>query len=815
MVRHLPAGTVTFLFTDVEGSTRLLHEFGAERYAAALQEHRRLLRETFAPHGGVEVDTQGDAFLVAFPTAPGAVEAARAAQAALAGGPIRVRMGLHTGTPHLAVEGYVGEDVHLGARIAAAGHGGQVLLSSATQAALDGEVLELGEHRLKDFEEAVAIFQLGYERFPPLKTISNTNLPRPASSFVGREREVAELAALLQDGARIVTLSGPGGTGKTRLAIEAAAELVGEFKAGVFWVGLGAVRDPGLVVDTIEQTLGAKQALDAYLGERELLLLLDNLEQVIDAAPELAAVVRACPNLRLLVTSRELLRIDGEIAYAVPALADREAIDLFCARTGLAPDDAIAELCARLDNLPLALELAAARARVLTPKQILGRLSQRLDLFQGGRDAELRQQTLRATIAWSHDLLDVDEKQLFARLAVFEGGCTLDAAEAVADAQLDTLQALVDKSLLRHSGDRFWMLETIREFAADLLAGSGEEEALRARHGEHFLALGERAYAERYDFGIEWVERLESAYDNLRAALDYWRATGSTRFGDLASALGWFWAVTSRLAEGSRALDDAIALANGASPLIARALLAAGWIDLQHALYPSARARFERAAELARELSNEAGRIEALLGIAWIHQQIGENDDALRLFEEILGQARELGHDALTSWALGGVCQVLVAVGDADRAEPLATELLTLTRNTHDPEIVSSADHFLADCAMIRGDYTLSERHFQSGLKGALRARKPEQQSYEVLGIAFCAAALGRHEHAVRLEGAVAAQWEELGISSAVPFIEARRAELIGAARSALGRDRADAAFAEGRAIGWNQATRLALGLIR
>jgi predicted ATPase len=761
------------------------------------------------------VDTQGDAFLVAFPTAPGAVAAARAAQAALAGGPIRVRMGLHTGTPHLAVEGYVGEDVHLGARIAAAGHGGQVLLSSATRAALDGEVLELGEHRLKDFEEAVAIFQLGHERFPPLKTISNTNLPRPASSFVGREREVAELAALLQEGARLVTLSGPGGTGKTRLAIEAAAELVGEFKAGVFWVALAAVRKPGLVVDTIEQTLGAKQPLDAYIGERELLLLLDNLEQVVDAAPELAAVLRACPNLRLLVTSRELLRIDGEIAYAVPALADREAIDLFCARTGLPPDSAIAELCTRLDNLPLALELAAARARVLTPKQILGRLSQRLDLFQGGRDAELRQQTLRATIAWSYDLLDVDEQQLFARLAVFAGGCTLDAAEAVANAQLDTLQTLVDKSLLRHSSDRFRMLETIREFAADLLAGSREAEALRARHGEHFLTLGERAYTERHAFGFEWVERLESDYDNLRAALDHWRTTRPTGFVELASALGWFWTVTFRLAEASRALDDAIALANGTSPLITRAFLATGWVDLNRGLYPSARARFERAAALALELGDEAGRLEARQGIAWVHQYIGDNDDALRLFEENLDQARELGHNTLTIEALIGICEALVAVGDANRAEPLANELLTLTRNTHDPEIVGSADHFLADCAMIRGDYTLSERHFQSSLEGALRARNPGQQSVEVLGIAVCAAALGRHEHAVRLEGAVAAQWEDLGMSHAVPFIEAQRAQLIGAARSALGRARADAAFAEGRAIGWNQATRLALGLIR
>jgi predicted ATPase/class 3 adenylate cyclase len=811
VVRDLPAGTVTFLFTDVEGSTRLLHELGAERYATALQEHRRLLREAFERHGGFEVGTEGDSFFVVFENAAGAVAAAEEAQLALAGGPIRVRMGLHTGTPNLAEAGYVGEDVHLGARIAAAGHGGQVLLSWATRAAQNSDVLELGEHRLKDFEEAVAIFQLGQELFPPLNTISNTNLPRPASSFFGREREVMELAALFQDGARLVTLSGPGGTGKTRLAIEAAAELVGEFKAGVFWVGLAAVRDPGLVVDTIEQTLGAKQPLVSYIGDRELLLLLDNLEQVVEAAPELATVLRTCPKLRLLVTSRELLRIDGEVAYAVQVLADREAVELFCARAGLPADDTVAELCARLDNLPLALELAAARTSVLTPAQMLDHLSQRLDLFRGGRDADPRQRTLRATIAWSYDLLAAHEKQLFARLAAFSGGCILDAAEDVVDAQLDTLQALIEKSLVRHSGGRFWMLETIREFANDLLGSSGEAETLRKRHGEHFLAFAERAHAERYDLGIEWIERLESDHDNLRAALDYWRTTGSSQFVELASALGWFWVVTARFAEGSRALDDAIALADGASPRLVRTLLAAGMIDEDRGLFPSARARFEWAAALALERGDEAGRLEALQCIAWIHQQVGENDEALRLFEEVLGQARALGEDVLTSYALAGLCQVLVAVGDADRAEPLATELLILTRTTHDPEIVANADHFLADCAMIRGDYTLSEQHFRKGLEGALRARKPVQQSFEVLGIAFCAAALARHEHALRLEGAVAAQWEDLGLSSAVPFIEARRAKLIGAARNALGPDRANAAFAEGHAIGWTQATQLAL----
>ncbi|TML20766.1 MAG: adenylate/guanylate cyclase domain-containing protein, partial [Actinobacteria bacterium] len=313
---ELPAGTVTFLFTDVEGSTKLLHELGAERYAQALAEHRRIVREACAVCGGVEVDTQGDAFFLAFPTAQGALRAAHRIGDGLQPGRIRLRMGLHTGTPLLTEEGYVGEDVHFAARIAASAHGGQVVLSQATRDLLDDQLTDLGEHRLKDIEQAVAIFQLGDETFPPLKTISNTNLPRPASSFVGRERELTEVLARIEQGARLLTLTGPGGSGKTRLALEAAATLVPEYRAGVFWVGLAALRDPALVTEQIAQTLGAKDGLAEHIGERELCLLLDNLEQVIEAAPDVSAILASCPNLTLLVTSRELLRVQGSRSSA-------------------------------------------------------------------------------------------------------------------------------------------------------------------------------------------------------------------------------------------------------------------------------------------------------------------------------------------------------------------------------------------------------------------------------------------------------------------------------------------------------------------
>ena len=419
MRRELPNGTVTLLFSDVEGSTTLLHELGAEAYADALAEHRQIVRAACAAESGFEVDNQGDAFFFAFRSAPEALAAAHAVTGALAAGPIRVRIGVHTGTPLLTEEGYVGDDVHLAARVGASGHGGQVVLSRATRELVDGLPLtDLGEHRLKDIPGAVSIFQLGSERFPPLKTISNTNLPHPASSFIGRERELRDLLAAIR-GARLVTVTGPGGSGKTRLAIEAAATLVPSYKAGVFWVGLATLRDPALVSETIAQTLGAKNGLAEHIGERELLLLLDNMEQVIEAAPQLSSLLSACANLNVLVTSRELMRVQGEVEYQAPPLAAPEAVALFCERSRLEPSEEIAELCVRLDEMPLAVELAAARAKALSPRQILERLSQRLDLFVSGRDADPRQQTLRATIDWSHDLLSEEEQRVLRALSVF------------------------------------------------------------------------------------------------------------------------------------------------------------------------------------------------------------------------------------------------------------------------------------------------------------------------------------------------------------------------------------------------------------
>jgi predicted ATPase/class 3 adenylate cyclase len=699
----LPSSTVTLLFTDIEGSTRLLHELGADAYAEALSEHRRLLRGAFAAHRGVEVDTQGDAFFVAFPNAPDAVAAARAAQEALGSGPIQVRIGLHTGTPKLAEEGYVGADVHLGARIAAAGHGGQVLLSKATRELVDGAVSDLGEHRLKDFAEPVWLYQLGQERFPPLKTISNTNLPRPASSFVGREREVSEVVSLLQDGARLVTLAGPGGSGKTRLAIEAAAELVPEFRNGVFWVGLAALRDPALVTETVAQTLGAKDGLAEHIGERELLLLLDNFEQVVEAAPELASLLEACRNLQLLVTSRELLRVRGEVKYGVRPLSQPEAVDLFSARSQLEPDQTIAELCTRLDNLPLAVELAAARTSVLSPTQILDRLAQRLDLLKGGRDTEARQQTLRATIAWSYEILSEEEQQLFARLAVFTGGCTLDAAEQVVEADLDALQALVDKSLLRHTGDRLWMLETIREYAAERLEESTDAREMRRRHAEFFLARAQEAEPHLRAESREWLDRLEREQDNLRAALDELEASDESELLlELAGAAWWLWSLRGPVAEARRRLERA--LAADPTPTIARAKALIGAADLTMDTGDHAMTRFwaEEALALCRTLGDAWGAAYCLLGLGLVFASEDAWSEAQPLFAESVRLFREVGDEHWAQQTSRRLAWSYEELGDLERARALHEEGLRWAR--------ASGDEFIkARSLAALAQYTLDE----------------------------------------------------------------------------------------------------------
>jgi predicted ATPase/class 3 adenylate cyclase len=641
-----PSGTVTLVFTDVEGSTRLLAELGHNAYRDALAGHRHAVRDAFGRHGGYEVDNQGDSFFFAFASAPDGVQAVSDALQALEPGPLRIRVGLHTGTPVLDPPKYVGLEVHKAARIMAAAHGGQVLVSRATRELLDGSLplRDLGEHKLKDFDRAEHLFQLGERAFPPLRTISNTNLPRPASSFVGRDRELAEVTGLLDSGTRLVTLTGPGGTGKTRLAIEAASALVERFRSGVVWVELAAVRDSDLVLPAISQVVGARVGLAEHVGDREQLIVLDNLEQVIDVGPELASLIEACPNLCLLVTSRERLAVRAEAELEVPPLPDDDAVALFTTRSRVEPTPEAEELCRRLDNIPLALELAAARTKSLDPPQILERLGRRLDLLTGGRDADPRQRSLRATIEWSYDLLEPDEQRLFARLAVFTGGCTLEAADDVCDADLDTLGSLVEKSLVRHSRGRYWMLETIRVYALERLEESGEGETLAGRHAGWILEL-----AERFDTLLVTVRNDEEAdpvdaeHENGRLALQYLLDRDPATALRLASALAVVWARRGRSTEGSLLLANAIAAAPGAEPeVLAKAHYRAGSLLLSASLLDDARVSFKDALALFATAGDRIGVVLSTTNLGSIALDQGDLDAALGLATAALDEARVL-----------------------------------------------------------------------------------------------------------------------------------------------------------------------------
>jgi predicted ATPase len=806
----LPTGTVTFLFTDVEGSTKLLHELGAEAYAAELAEHRRVIREACAAEEGVEVDTQGDAFFFAFPSAPGAMFAAAAMTEALAAGLIQVRVGLHTGSPLLTEQGYVGDDVHLAARIAASAHGGQVVASSATAELVGFQLTDLGEHRLKDMQEAVSIYQLGGNSFPPLKTISNMNLPRPASSFVGREDELQEVLARIEQGARLVTLTGPGGTGKTRLALQAASSLVPAYKAGVFWVGLASLRDPALVTETIAHTLGAKDGLAEHVGERELLLLLDNMEHVIEAAPKLSALLTACPNLTLLVTSRELLRVQGEVEYPVPPLAEPEAVSLFCDRSALEPSGEIAELCVRLDSLPLAVELAAARTKALSPAQILERFSQRLDLLEGGRDADPRQRTLRATIEWSYNLLSEEEQLLFGRLSVFAGGCSFEAAEQVGKAEIDGLQSLVEKSLLRFMNERYWMLETIREFADEQLDDRTTRD-LRQRHAEYFVALAEEAEPHLRGDAREWLDRIEAEHDNLRSALDYLDATGDPLQLRLVAGIQNFWVVHGHASEGRRRLAQALAAAPPESvDARVRALQGASELARIQGDYEAATSHSRLGLDLARSISDWYGVGAALQSLSNIAIEEGNVDTASELLDEALEPLRLANDTRALAIATSTRGYIALIGGDLDEAAALCAESFGLASEIGNEEGMTLAllNGGFASLGMDRLDEALAA--FARALKLAAGLGYRDWIAYAQEGIAAVSVARGRTDRALRLIALAAAMRGEIG-TKRDPVEQKIYDKTLEAIDESFAREAIDAAFAEARQSTIDEAVAYAL----
>jgi predicted ATPase/class 3 adenylate cyclase len=708
-VGDLPQGTVTLLFTDVEGSTRLLHELGPKRYSQALAEHRRVLRQAFARHSGVEVDTQGDALFAAFPTASGALAAAREAQEALEHGPIRVRMGVHTGTPFVTEGGYVGEDVHRAARIAAAGYGGQVLVSAAAASVGGDELRDLGTHRFKDLSAPERVYQLGGGEFPPLKSLYRAEVPVPLTPLIGRARELAETVALLHE-SRLVTLTGAGGIGKTRLALDTAAEVATDFVDGLFWVALAGVQDPALVVPSIAQAVGSQNGLDDHIADKEMLILLDNFEQVIDAVPATADLLTRCPRLRLLVTSRVLLNIAGEREYAVLPLSDADALALFQARAPRpGSGQTAAEICRRLDQLPLAIELAAARTRIVDPDTLLARLDEVLPILTSRRrDLPERQRTLRATIQWSYELLDREAQVLFAQLGVFAGGFTLEAAEQVAGAEIDTLESLVAASVVHVDVDRYGMLETVREFALGCLVDTGGVGELRRRHGQYFLAMAVLAESElRGPTQAQRLRALEREIDNLRATLSWAIEEREYELAlTLASSLERFWPAHGRAIEALTWFDLVLdASASDVQPATrARAFWVAGRQAMQ--IHRAARAEvlFEQAERLLREVGESETLVYCLCELTKIRGQQGNTAEATRLADEALRVARRVGGPRPLSAALDIMATDAAKHDDHLRALALLEESLALRRDLDDPTVIVSSLYAVALSALALGD---------------------------------------------------------------------------------------------------------------
>jgi predicted ATPase/class 3 adenylate cyclase len=742
----LPGGTVTLLFTDIEGSTRLLDRLG-ERYAVALADHRRLLRAAFSAHEGVEVDTQGDAFFVAFARAGDAVHAAVAAQRALTanhwpgGGALRVRMGIHTGEPEVSPEGYVGLDVHRGARICAAGHGGQILLSAATSALLADidaglSVRDLGEHRLKDLRKPEHLFQVVAQDlpalFPPLKSLDNrpTNLPPRLTPLVGRAADLAELGALLEDDAvRLVTLTGPGGSGKSRLSLEVAARWRDEHEGWTFLVSLASVGDAGFVAGAIADALGlsddadepVERRLTRHLREQRVLLLLDNFEHVLEAAGLVGDLLTACAGLKVLVTSRVPLHVSGEREYEVLPLPVDDAATLFVQRAravgARVGDDeteraVIAEISERLDGLPLAIELAAARAKLLGPAALLRRLEAPLAVLTGGpRDRPERQRTLRATIDWSFGLLDADHQDALGALSVFAGGFTLDAGEAVAGASLDVVAELVDASLVRRrelqDGEpRLGMLETIRQFAREQLVGRGRDQEVARRHAAYFLHAARDAVGQPFGAGFAaGVSAMERDHDNLRAALQWSLGHDPALAVELAGELVWFWDTRGHYREGRRWLEAALTRGRAApEPARARALfavlrLAAGQGD------PGAISAGEEALTLWRRFDDPSGEALTLAHLAWARNLADDVDGAIAEGEQAVALARRTPEDPwILSIALNNLSLALVAAGRLSEAKRTLEEALAVRRATEDKRGIAITLENLGEIALGQGD---------------------------------------------------------------------------------------------------------------
>lgn len=858
---ELPSGIVTFLFTDIEGSTRLLQSIGS-RYGNVLEDHHRLLRGAVTKHNGIEISTEGDSFFVAFPNPAEAVLAAVDAQRALTGYAeevgldLAVRMGLHTGEGRIVGDNYGGIDVHRAARIASVAHGGQVIVSESTRVLAeamlrDGIRLEdLGDHHLKDLDQPEHLYQVCIEglrsKFPPLQSLGArpNNLPVTATTFVARDRQAADIRGLLETN-RLVTLTGPGGTGKTRLALQIASEALEDFDDGVFVVWLAEVTDPELVPSTIAASLGLKEqglrpiaeTIRSYLSGKRILLLLDNFEQVVSAGPFVAEMLLASPELKVMATSRAALRISGEQEYPVPpmslpdpdrlqpveALTEYEAVTLFVQRArGVKPDfevtdrnaGAVTEICRRLDGLPLAIELAAARVRLLSPEQIAERLRGGLALLSGGaRDLPARQQTLRNAIAWSYELLEEPVRDFFLRLSVFAGGWTVHSADAIcnpgAELRIDTLdglEILTDVNLTRLvDGDdveaRFRMLQTIREFALELFEPADDFEAIRRRHALYFVQLAEENEPKLTE-SFDPVRRGELEHDNMRAALRWALDRSDAELGlRLGAALWRFWMLRSHLAEGRKWLTELLALPNRDTEVSvrARAVMALGSVTYWQNDFDSTRVHYLEALRLYRETADVRGLAEAIYNAGFISLIESDPTDARRYFQESRSLALEHRDEQGLANAAWGLAICAIQERKLDEAKSWGEEALEKFTSVGNAFGASMAKFVFFQVARFSGDRPSAYRYLLGFQDDAEILGDVGSTQGTLLLLSALEYEAGRYDEATKLMGAAQMLTEKYGGGSPRRLIEVEDPRP--AARRVHGDEQTAQLWEEGRAM--------------
>jgi predicted ATPase/class 3 adenylate cyclase len=868
---RLPTGTVTFLFTDIEGSTKLVRALG-DAYADVLAEHCRILRGAIADHDGTELGTEGDSFFAVFPSSAGALAATAAAQRALAAGrwpagtDVRVRMGVHAGAGTLGGDNYMGLDVHRAARIAAAGHGGQVVVSESARAEA-GEALpagtslrDLGAHRLKDLATPEHLYQLDVAGlpvdFPELRSLDAraNNLPVELTSFVGREAEIGAVQALV-DRSHLVTLTGPGGAGKTRLALQVAAERLLRHADGAFFVELAPISDAALVPSAIAAALRLREVTERPLIEtvtealrdRDMLLVLDNLEHLPDASPMVAMLLGTAKNLRIIATSRSRLHVRGEAEFSVPPLrvpdaghlpamvelSQFEGVSLFieraqAARQGFEVDvasaPAIAEIVARLDGLPLAIELAAAKVRLLEPMAILGRLGSRLAFLKGGpRDVPARQQTLRAAIDWSYLLLAPEAQAAFRRLGVFVGGFTVAAAgdllgrsEVHGDA-METIGVLVDQSLIRramdeHGEPRFVMLETIREFALERLAEARELEAAQRSHAEVFLALGERLESQLAG-SAEALDALGHDHDNVRAALTWALETGDADLGLRLGYATWrFWQRRGHFREARSWFDRLLALPGAAPASAARAsgLTGAAGIAYWQNDYAAALAWYQEAEDIIRGLGDRAWLADALYNTGETAALVGDAPTVGAKLQEGEAIGRELGDDAILARFLQAAGYMAFMGDDLDAARGPLEEGLAVALRGDDPAAKVLGNHTVGQVARLQGRNQDAARHYREAIRICHEFGDIAQMTEPLQGLAAVLIGTGDAERGVTLLGANAAIRERLGGGPPPEWL--RLGDPLASARAVLDEAAFERAWQAGLALSDDEAALAAIG---